>query len=298
MKRSLSPLLIAVFLISQLCIAEEIDLTTVPDDWKKASERMMVAAEEFNYRDDHENQKLWIFKPGDLKAGETRPCVFFIHGGGWGGSAYYFAPQCVYLSRLGVVCVTIHFRGPNPTPKVCLSDALSAYRWVKTNGKKHNIDPDKIVVSGGSAGGHLSLAMVSLSGFDNPEDNNSIPIDPKALVLFNPAIDLVEGWSGGRNRCLKAKINPEGFSPAHNVKPGVPETLILSGEKDGVITPAMIRKFMERMEKHGNKSTFVEYPGAGHSFFNYGKGGSNDYFFKTMKEVEKFLVKLGYVEKK
>ena len=119
-----------------------------------------VAAEEFTYGDDHQNQKLWIFKPKGLKNDEVRPCVFFVHGGGWGGEAYYFAAQCVYLSRLDIVCVTIHFRGARPTPKNSLADSLSAYRWVKKNGKQHHIDTDKIVVSGGSAGGHLSLAMV------------------------------------------------------------------------------------------------------------------------------------------
>ena len=53
---------------------------------------------------------------------------------------------------------------------------------------------------------------------------------------------------------------------------------------------------MERMENHGNKCSFVEYPDAGHSFFNYGRE-SNLYFRQTMLEVEKFLQKLGYLDR-
>ena len=79
------------------------------------------------------------------------------------------------------------------------------------------------------------------------------------------------------------------------MKPGLPETLILSGGRVGIIPPALVRKFMQRMKTHGNKSSFVEYPEAGHGFFNYGKNESNKYFRQTMSETEKFLQLRGYL---
>jgi acetyl esterase len=290
--------IIVGLLLAMICRAEDFDLNYFPKDGadkKAVLLKMLATGAEIAYRTESEKQKLWIFRPADVKEDELRPCVFFIHGGGWGGSPESLAPQSLYLARRGVVCVSIHFNGPKPSPKGCLADSLSAYRWVKQNGKKYNIDPDRIVVSGGSAGGHLSLAMVTIPGCDHPDDDLSIPIDPKALILFNPAIDLVDGWGGGAKKCEKAGIDPSAFSPARFVKSGLPETLILSGGKDRLVPLTMVNTFMEQMKQHGNKCSFVEYPDAGHSFFNYGKE-DNVYFHQTMDEVEKFLCKLGYID--
>jgi acetyl esterase len=294
-KTSTIMICLTAMLVGVRCDAGEIDLTIVPKSWKKSAKGMMKEAKSFTYGNEHEEQQLWIFTPDHLKEAELRPCVFFIHGGGWGGDPYYFAPQSIHLSRLGIVCVSIHFRNAKETPKNCLADCLSAYRWVKANGRQHHIDPEKIVVSGGSAGGHLALAMLTIPGCDNPKDDKSIPIDPKGLVLFNPVIDLVEGWGAGREKCKQAGVNPEDFSPAHHMRPGLPETLILSGSKDGLIPPRLIHQYIERTGKQGNVCRFVEYPGADHSFFNHGKDGRVDYFFQTMKETEGFLTKLGYL---
>jgi acetyl esterase/lipase len=288
---------LAVLLMTPLLRAGDFDLSYDPkskEECARIMKEMLNTGEEIAYREDHQNQKLWVFRPAGLKQEELRACVMFVHGGGWGGDPETLAPQCVYLTRRGLVAVTIHFRRPGPSPKDCLADCLSAYRWVKKHGRQYNIDPDRIVVSGGSAGGHLSLAMVTISGCDHPDDDRSVPIDPKALILFNPAIDLVDGWQGGREKCIKGGVDPAKFSPAHHVKPGLPETLVLSGENDNVITPDQIRKFMERMKAHGNACSVVLYPDAKHGWFNYGRS-DNSAFHETMAEVEKFLTKLGYM---
>lgn len=286
------------FLLLPALRAEDFDLSYDPgskEECGRITKAMLKTGEEVAYRKDHPSQKLWIFRPDDLKRDELRPCIFFIHGGGWGGDPETLAPQCISLKRLGMVGVTIHFRRPGPSPKDCLADCLSAYRWIRENGRKYNIDPDRIVVSGGSAGGHLALAMVTISGCDHPDDDLSIPIDPKALILFNPAIDLVDGWQGGREKCKKGGVDPTEFSPAHHVKPGLPETLVLSGENDHVITPDQIGEFMKRMKACGNTCSVVLYPDAKHGWFNYGRG-DNSAFHETMAEVEKFLTRLSYIE--
>jgi len=227
----------------------------------------------------------------------------FIHGGSWSGNAPMFAPQCLYLSRIGVIGVTVEFRRYNDkagiSPKTCLADCRSAYRWLKKNGKGLGIDPDKIALSGESAGGHLALSMLTLEGYDDPADDTGIPIDPKALILFDPAMDLIDGWKGGQERLKPFNIDPKTFSPAHHIRSGMPETLVISGEKDGVIPPELIRAFVKRMEANGNKITFIEYPGMGHAVFNYGYTGvGSEYFLKGMAHVEELLRKLGYLSVK
>ena len=163
-----------------------------------------------------------------------------------------YAAYCTHLARKGYVGVNIEFRRYNVkqgiSPKECLADCLSAYRWIRKNARRLNIDPEQIVIAGSSAGGHLGLSMLTLEGYDNPSDDNNIAIDPKGLILINPAIDLVDGWQDGQNRCRACGIDPASLSPAHHIKPGLPPTLVISGTKDTVITPGQIRAFKARME--------------------------------------------------
>ncbi|MDG2224254.1 MAG: sulfatase-like hydrolase/transferase [Rubripirellula sp.] len=268
----------------------EPDLLKVPESREetvRVTRAMLEGAEEYVYGDVEVDQhRLWLFKPLDLEVGEQRPCVFFIHGGGWGGRPESLAAQCVAVQRLGYNAVTIHFRPPGDkrTPADTLRDARRAYRWLIANGERLQIDVERIVVSGGSAGGHLSLALSTIELPGDPV----IEHPPRGFVLFNPVIDLVDGWSAGRKRCERSGIEPISFSPAHHVRSGLPPVLVLSGSKDVLIPPDLIRAFQERMRKAGNQCEFVEYPDATHAFFNYGRD-ENRSFQWTMWELEKFL---------
>lgn len=268
----------------------EFDLLYLPANKQETSElnsRMLATGKEFSYGDPNiSQQRLWIFNPLEIAKDEKRPCVFFIHGGGWGGKPDSLAAQCLYLQRRGFNAVSIHFRNPGKdlTPRDTLDDARLAYQWIIDHADEHHIDTSQIFISGGSAGGHLSLALRTIDasgkGFQKPE--------PAGLILFNPVIDLVDGWSGGRKKCLQAGIEPRDFSPAHNVRKGLPPMLILSGGRDALIPPALIHNFQKRLAAVGGESHFIEYPEAGHGFFNYGREG-NKYFQWTMSEMEKFL---------
>ena len=268
----------------------EYDLLHLPKDKEaagKLTRKMLESGKEFVYGDANISEhRLWLFSPLDLKPDEERPCVFFIHGGGWGGKPESLAAQCLYWQRRGIHAVSIHFRAPSGklTPFDTLSDAKRAYRWIVDHAKEHHIDENKIFVSGGSAGGHLSLALSTIA---TAEDDVVKP-KPAGFILFNPVIDLVEGWTNGRKKCEAKGIDARQLSPAHHVRANLPPILILSGTRDTLIPPDLIRKFQARLERVGGHSTFVEYPEAGHGFFNYGREG-NQYFQWTMWEFEKFL---------
>jgi arylsulfatase A-like enzyme/acetyl esterase/lipase len=273
----------------------EHDLLYLPKDKEETSAitlKLLEGGKEIVYGDPNiAQQRLWIFNPLDVQEGELRPCVFFIHGGGWGGRPESLAAQCVYLQRRGFNAVSIHFRPPTGdlTPADTLRDARMAYRWIIEHGEEHHIDVDKLVVSGGSAGGHLSLALATIALDNDPVIEHL----PAGFVLFNPVIDLVDGWSAGRKKCEAKGIAPKDFSPAHHVRAGMPPVLILSGSEDKLIPPNLIRAFQKRMTAAANVCRMVEYPDAGHGFFNYGRE-ENRYFYWTMWETERFLNEIGF----
>ena len=251
--------------------------------------KLLETGKEFVYGDPNVNEhRLWLFKPLDLQPEEKRPCVVFVHGGGWGGKPSSLAPQAVYLQRRGFITASIHFRAPKGelTPHDTLRDARQAYRWIVKHAAEHQIDIDRLFLSGGSAGGHLSLAMCNIPLKDDPV----IEHKPRGLMLFNPVIDLVDGWSGGRKKCKAAGIDARSFSPAHHIVKGLPPVLVMSGGKDQLITPKQLDRFRSAMKEAGNTCDVTIYPEAGHGFFNYGFDG-NRYFQPTMWQVDDFLAK-------
>ncbi|MGB7343190.1 MAG: sulfatase-like hydrolase/transferase [Pirellulaceae bacterium] len=268
----------------------EHDLLYTPktrEETSKINDDLLKNGAEFTYGDQEiAEHRLWIFNPLDIQPEEKRPCVVFFHGGGWGGTPASLAPQCVYLQRRGFNTVSVHFRAPkgDVTPADTLRDARLAYRWLLNHGPEHSIDTEKMVIGGGSAGGHLSMALLTIG----LPDDEVIKQKPRGVVLFNPVIDLVDGWEGGRKKCEAAGIDPESFSPLHHLTFGLPPTLVMSGSDDKLITPAMLDLFQYRMIARENRCKITIYPKAGHGFFNYGRG-DGQFFHPTMWQVESFL---------
>ncbi len=89
-------------------------------------------------------------------------CVLRMHGGGWaiGWHGTEALENLHAAAHPNVVLVSIDYRlapeHPFPTP---LNDCIDAFKWVKANAAKLNINPEKIVLLGGSAGSNLALAL-------------------------------------------------------------------------------------------------------------------------------------------
>jgi acetyl esterase/lipase len=111
-------------------------------------------------------EKLDLYLPADPPPGILSPALVWIHGGGWRGGTKNEARAknvCTTLARAGYVAVSVDYRlgaGAWPTN---LYDCKNAVRFLRTNAAKYRLDPNRIAVAGGSAGGHLAL-MVGLTG--------------------------------------------------------------------------------------------------------------------------------------
>lgn len=246
--------------------------------------------------------KLDIFYPEGWAAGDSRPAALFFFGGGWkNGDTLQFYPQSKYLTTRGLVAICAQYRtasNGDARPTDCVEDAKSAVRYIRTHAGKFGIDPDKLSVGGGSAGGHLAAAMATVKGYDAPKDDLSISTIPNALLLYNPAADNgPEGYGYDR-----VKGDYPAISPIDNLDGKVPPTIIFLGSRDGVFPVPRAELYRDRMQAKGNRCELLIYKDQVHGFFRLDrdKGGFDPernkmYFLETTRALDEFLGSLGYV---
>ena len=121
-----------------------------------------------------ERNKLDFWK---AESSEPTPLVFYIHGGGWGaGSKESNKGPFLNLLKDGVSYVSINYRlarGENVLP-CSLHDAARALQFVRSKAEEWNIDPDRIIVSGGSAGGCSSLWLTYHDDMADPDSDDPV----------------------------------------------------------------------------------------------------------------------------
>jgi len=234
-----------------------------------------------------------VYSPVKVDQDKKYPALIFFFGGGWiNGSIKQFEPHAKYFSQRGMVCFIVDYRVKNrqqTTPFESLKDVKSAIRFIREHADEYFIDTLKIVVSGGSAGGHLAAASALIDGYNENTDNLSVSCIPNALVLFNPVIDNGPGGYGFERIGNEYK----NFSPLHNIKKGAPPTIIFLGTNDALIPAETAEYYKIVMDKVQSRCELRLYEGEGHGFFNY---KNFEYYKKTVYEADKFLQSLGYLE--
>ena len=119
----------------------------------------------------------------------------------------------------------------------------------------------------------------------NPEEDTSISCLPNALVLYNPVIDnSPKGFGHGAVHKFW-----EAFSPMHNISKSAPPTIFFLGTKDRFIPLATAEEYRRRMKKNRLRCDLKIYPDEKHSFW------MNKKFIETTRDVDMFLVSLGYL---
>lgn len=227
----------------------------------------------------------------------TAAIVFFF-GGGWvGGHPKQFYQQSAYLASRGILAISAEYRVKNihgTTPFDCVEDGKSAIRWVREHAKELFVDPNKVIASGGSAGGHVAVCTALIDGLENPNENLSISSVPNAVVGFNPVFDTTEKGYGVK----KVKGRETEISPCHQVKENVVPMLLFHGKADKTVPFENAERFNTLMQAAGNNCNLVAFDGQGHGFFNgsfFRKNTNDKLFNSTMYDVDVFLTDLGYL---
>ena len=233
--------------------------------------------------------KLHIFQPKGWKATDRRACYLTVHGGGWvNGEPRRMYPFASHYADLGMVGISIEYRlrkpGSGVTPFDCASDGRAAIRYVKSHAAELGIDPDKIVASGGSAGGHIAAGMALFDGIDTPEEKSAVSARPAALILYYPVIDTSPAGFG--NKACGERWRE--ISPLHQVRAGAPPAILFHGTADKTTPYAGAKAFQEAMAAVGSRCELVTEAGAGHTYLMAEKA----LFEQTLKQSDAFLASL------
>ena len=178
------------------------------------------------------------------------------------------------------------------TAPAAVEDVRAAILYVVKNAKEFNIDPNKIIIMGGSAGGHLAL-MAGLLQNDNKFDGEYKKVKNYTIAAIIDKYGIVDVWdwaygihktSSSAKQWLGDKAKDEAFaksvSPIYYVKKNSPPTLIIHGDADPTVPYEQSVALKKKFDEVGAKSEFITVPGGLHGKFTKEQ---NDELFKQME---------------
>ena len=230
------------------------------------------------------------------------PAIINIHGGGWqngtkdtqGGFNSYF--------KAGFAVANIAYRlSGQATAPAAIEDTRCALIYLIKNAKTLNIDVNKIIIMGGSAGGHLAL-MGGLLANDNRFDTNCKGVKNIKVAAIIDKYGIVDVGdkrygkfrSGSEKKWLGDKVNDQSFiesvSPIYQVKKNSPPIFIAHGDADPTVPIQQSIDLKKMLDELGVKNEFMIIPGGLHGKFSAAQNAELDTaimkFILSLKEFK------------
>ena len=244
--------------------------------------------------------KMDLYLPAS--SGKPTPVIINIHGGGWnhgtkeeqGGFTPYF--------KAGFAVANIEYRlTSQATAPAAIEDTRCALIYLIKNANALHLDPNKIVIMGGSAGGHLAL-MGGLLQNNHIFDTNCMGVENinVAAIIDNYGIADVNDWAYGpyiksksATNWLGAKKEDQNFiksvSPISWVKSTSPPVFIVHGDADPTVPYQESVALHQALLAAGVKTEFITIPGGLHGKFDKDQNAMlNTAIFKFINELEAF----------
>lgn len=248
-----------------------------------------VIATNISYLGAGRTEMLDLYRPKAGGDASLFGAVVWIHGGGWVGGDKAAAREKEIgsvLSQAGYVCASINYRmGPGAWP-TNLFDCKNAVRFLRAHAKEYNIDPARIAVMGGSAGGHLAL-MVGLTA-------NEPDLEPKAPYPgVSDSVSAIGNFYGITDLATRQKIGRGGeplgipnlananvftatlpagaelwkdVSPVNHITDNSPPIFIAHGLADTTVDYPQAQELDRELTAHKVPHRLVLIPGVGHTF--------------------------------
>ncbi|MBS1741796.1 MAG: alpha/beta hydrolase [Bacteroidetes bacterium] len=227
------------------------------------------------------------------------PIIINIHGGGWNHGAKESQIDFETYFNAGFAVANIEYRvSKQATAPAAIQDSRSALFYLIKNARELNIDTNKIVVMGSSAGAHLAL-MVGLLENDHIFDgeNNVINHCKVAAIIDKYGITDVWDWAYGTNIQSKSATTwlgtkktdiafAKAVSPVSNLKKSSPPIFIVHGDSDPVVPYRHSIDLHNKLLQLGVKNEFLVVKGGQHGNFEKNKNA------EINEAIIKFLMSL------
>ena len=209
------------------------------------------------------------------------PVVLCIHGGGFrAGNREGYNSLCLTLAQRGFAAVTISYRlAPTHLFPAAIHDTKAAVRWIRANATKYGMNPDRVGVTGSSAGGHLAqflgvtAGVKEFEGMDNPGFSSAVTCvvnvyGPSDFTQsYGKSVDahvVLPLWLGGDVTTARAKHIQS--SPLNWVTPNAAPSLIIHGTEDKYVAYEQGVWMRDRLTACGVPVELLTVEGAGHGF--------------------------------
>ena len=244
--------------------------------------RRYRAARDLSYGEYGRRNHLDVWRRADLPTGARAPVLVQIHGGGWvwGHKEGQAEPLMGHLAERGWVCVAPNYRlSPRATWPDHIVDVKRAVAWVRSNIADHGGDPSFLVITGGSAGGHLaSLAALTPGltewqpGFEDADTSVAAAVSFYGIYDFTNRHARADMIPFLEKRVFKSRLAQdlarwEEASPISHVGPQAPPFFVLHGVNDSLVPVEHARHFVEELRRMSSRTVaYAEVPRAQHAF--------------------------------
>jgi acetyl esterase/lipase len=253
--------------------------------------------------------KLDIYRPASKTA---VPTVIYIHGGGWvNGTKEQVTMNALPFMAMGFAVINVEYRLAKISPApAAVEDCLCVLHWVGRHAKEYNLDPDRVIVAGASAGGHLALttAMIPTSaGFEaecaNDDDYKggaglwpNYRVKVAAVINWFGITDVADLLHGANTKAYAVtwlSSRPEReemarkMSPLTYVRADLPPILSIHGDQDTYVPYSQAVRLHEALSRAGVKNQLLTIPGKGHGDFNHAES------LRAWMTVQAFLTSVG-----
>ena len=264
-----------ILLFTALCgvsHAQQPSAPSIPDN--------LLFEQDVAYAPADPQQVMDIVRPRDT--GQAHPAIVCIHGGGFrAGSRKGYLAQCIRLAQRGYVAVTVDYRLAPAAPfPAAVHDVKAAVRYLRASAPRLGIDPERIGVTGGSAGGHLALFLGLTGGmprFEGDGPNRSQSSRVSCVVDYYGPSDFTKSYGrsvdaaevlplflgGDLNHARPTHIQA---SPLNWVTPDAAPTLAIQGTKDRYVAYEQSVWIIDRLLGAGVEAELETIDGADHGF--------------------------------
>jgi dipeptidyl aminopeptidase/acylaminoacyl peptidase len=219
---------------------------------------------------------VFVFRPKDLAAGARAPAIVYVHGGPESQFEATFNPNVQYLVGHGYIVVAPNVRGSTGYGKAyahkddvalrenSVRDLAELNRWMRA---RADVMPDRIAVMGGSYGGYMTLAAITLY-----PDLWAAACETVGIANFRTFLEQTKSYRRALREAEYGELEKDGalldrISPIHQVNAIKAPLMVVHGANDPRVPVNEAEQIVSALRARGQKVEYLRFPNEGHGVF-------------------------------